>query len=61
MQPTYYEKLLADKESPLAATLDKEIPLLKARGPITPNPQDAGFAEGLGTISSKRWRLQAIP
>jgi hypothetical protein len=48
MQPTYYEKLLADRASPLAAMLDADVSRLKARGPIIPNPEDADFADALG-------------
>jgi hypothetical protein len=48
MQPTYYEKLLADSSSPLAATLDADVARLRARGPITPDPEDADFADALG-------------
>ena len=50
MQRTYYEKLLADEQSPLAAALDKEVPRIKARGGrIAPDPDDADFADGLGS------------
>jgi hypothetical protein len=48
MQPTYYEKLLADRSSPLAAMLDADVSRLRARGPIIPNPDDADFADALG-------------
>lgn len=48
MQPTYYEKLLADRSSPLGATLDADVSRLRSRGPIVPNPEDAEFADALG-------------
>lgn len=48
MQPTYYEKLLADRSSPLGAMLDADVSRLRARGPILPDPEDAEFADGLG-------------
>jgi len=48
MQPTYYEKVLADQNSPLAVTLDEDVSRLKARGPIVPNPEDSDFADALG-------------
>lgn len=48
MQPTYYEKLLADRSTPLAAMLDADVSRLSARGPIVPNPDDADFADALG-------------
>jgi hypothetical protein len=48
MQPTYYEKLLADRNSPLAEMLDADVSHLRARGPIIPDPADADFAVALG-------------
>ena len=48
MQPTYYEKVLADQNSPLAVTLDEDVSRLQARGPIVPNPEDSDFADALG-------------
>jgi hypothetical protein len=48
MQPTYYERLLADRNSPLAEVLDEDIAKLKGRGRIIPNPEDAEFAGSLG-------------
>ena len=50
MQPTYYEKVLADANSPLAATLDADVSRLRARGPIAPNPEDADFADALKRV-----------
>src|SRR5690242_21156648 len=48
MQPTFYEELLADSSSPLAATLDADVARRRAGGPITPDPEDAEFADALG-------------
>jgi hypothetical protein len=48
MQPTYYEKLLADHTSPLGEMLDADVSRLRARGPIAPNPEDTEFADSLG-------------
>jgi len=48
MQRTYYEKLLADRSSPLGAMLDADVSRLRARGRVVPDPEDTEFADGLG-------------
>jgi hypothetical protein len=48
MQPTYYERLLADQRLKLASTLDEDIARLKAAGPLFPLTEDARLAECRG-------------
>jgi hypothetical protein len=48
MQPTYYERLLADPTLGLASTLDDDITRLKAVGPLAPRAEDAGLDEHRG-------------
>jgi len=43
MQPTYYEKLLADQDLGLASTLDDDITRLKAAGSLAPLAEDPGL------------------
>jgi len=43
MQPTYYERLLADQQLGLASTLDEDIAQLKAAGPLVPLAEDPGL------------------
>lgn len=40
MQPTYYERLLADRDLGLASTLDEDITRLKAGGQLSPLAED---------------------
>jgi len=48
MQPTYYERLLADQQLQLASTLDDDIARLKAAGPMLPVAEDPGLADCRG-------------
>jgi hypothetical protein len=48
MQPTYYERLLADQRLKLATILDEDIARLKAAGPLVPLTEDSGLAECRG-------------
>lgn len=48
MQPTYYERLLADQRLKLATILDEDIARLKAAGPLVPVSEDASLAECRG-------------
>ena len=41
MQPTYYERVLADEQLNLAATLDQDIAQLEAAGPLVPVTEGA--------------------
>jgi hypothetical protein len=43
MQPTYYEKLLADQDLGLASTLDDDITRLRAAGALAPLAEDPGL------------------
>jgi hypothetical protein len=45
MQPTYYERLLADRELDLEGTLDGDIARLKAAGQLLPEGDDSGLAD----------------
>jgi hypothetical protein len=48
MQPTYYERVLADQQLGLATTLDEDIAQLKAAGPLLPLTEDAGLNQCRG-------------
>ena len=45
MQPTYYERMLANRELDLESTLDADIARLKAAGSPVPEFDDAGLAD----------------
>jgi hypothetical protein len=48
MQPTYYERLLADRGLGLASTLDDDIARLKAAGPLSPQAEDSSLDDCRG-------------
>jgi hypothetical protein len=48
MQPTYYERVLADQQLGLATTLDEDIAQLKAAGPLLPLTEDTGLNQCRG-------------
>jgi hypothetical protein len=48
VQPTYYERLLADSRLNLASVLDDDIIRLKAAGSLTPVAEDSSLAERRG-------------
>jgi hypothetical protein len=48
MQPTYYERLLADSQLKLASVLDDDITRLKNAGSLFPVAEDASLAECRG-------------
>jgi hypothetical protein len=48
MQPTYYEKLLADQDLGLASTLDADITRLRAAGALAPLAEDPGLDDCRG-------------
>jgi len=48
MQPTYYERLLADSQLKLARILDDDIARLKAAGALAPVAEDSHLAECRG-------------
>jgi hypothetical protein len=45
MQPTYYERLLANRELDLESTLDGDIAQLKAASLVLPEADDSGLAD----------------
>jgi len=48
VQPTYYERLLADPRLNLATVLDDDITRLKAAGSLTPVAEDSSLADRRG-------------
>ena len=48
MQPTYYERLLADSQLKLASVLDDDIARLKAAGSLIPVAEDSSLADCRG-------------
>ena len=48
MQPTYYERLLADSRLKLAGVLDNDITRLKAAGSLIPVAEDSSLADCRG-------------
>jgi hypothetical protein len=47
MQKTYYERVLSSDSLPLAQILDEEVARLRTRGPLSTNPEQTDFGDGL--------------